>query len=399
MFQYWNSPGNVMSAAKPVRVGIVGANWSLKVHGTAWRMRPGVEVAAVCTAHRETAEAAAQAFGVPKAYWNVEEMAGDPDIDVIDVGSRPAFRYDMVKAAFAGGKHVYDALPFAVDARKARDQLDAQRKAGKVGIVDAQFRWVPAGMQMKRLVDQGFLGTPLGFNVQLLLPLLKRERGVYPLCVYPEGGISPYRWLAEPESGASGWRNFGSHTVLFLTHLLGEVEQAAGVVRTGVPQWKLPDGSDITSKTADLGSATLCLKNGAIGNLQTGWCQPDGAYLRVEVWGDRGRLLLEDPTFGDGISARLYAAECATHDLARPQGQQVDIPASLYEVPGTNFTKGTAPPYMVSMGWMFHDMVRTIREGGAGSPNFAEAYHAHRVVEAVMQSQQSGRWVKVDEVG
>ena len=55
---------------RPLRIGIVGANWSLKVHGTAWRMLPGIEVGAVCTAHRETAEAAAQMFGVPKAYWD-----------------------------------------------------------------------------------------------------------------------------------------------------------------------------------------------------------------------------------------------------------------------------------------------------------------------------------------
>jgi predicted dehydrogenase len=54
-------------AHAPLRVGIIGANWSLKVHGTAWRLLPDVEVAAVCTAHRETAEAAAQAFGLAKA--------------------------------------------------------------------------------------------------------------------------------------------------------------------------------------------------------------------------------------------------------------------------------------------------------------------------------------------
>jgi predicted dehydrogenase len=382
-----------------LRVGVIGANWSLKVHGTAWRMLPGVEVAAVCTAHRETAEAAAQAFGVPKAYWNVADLAADPDIDVIDVGSRPSYRYDMVKAAFEGGKHVYDALPFAVDARKASELLDAQRRAGRVGIVDAQFRWVPAGQQMKSLVGQGFLGQPLGFNVQLLLPLLKRDGRAYPLCVYPEGGISPYRWLADATSGAGGWRNFGSHTVLFLTHLLGEVDQAVGATRTGVRQWQLPDGTDILPDTEDLGCATLCLKNGAIGNVQTGWCVPDGAYLRVEVWGDRGRLLLEERTFGDGVSARLYAAENGTQDAGRALGEWVDIPRALYEVPGTNFTKENAPPYMVSMGWMFHDMVRTIREGGPGSPSFAEAWQAHRVVEAVLHSQQTGRRVRIDEVG
>jgi predicted dehydrogenase len=386
-------------AADKIRIGIIGANWSLKVHGTAWRLLPGIEVAAVCTAHRETAEAAAQQFGVAKAYWDVAELANDPEIDIIDVGSRPSYRYEMVLAALAGGKHVYDALPFAVDSAKARAMLDAQRSVGRVGVVDAQFRWVPAGMQMKRLVSQGFLGQPLGFNVQLLLPLRAYDGKVYPHAVYPEGGISPYRWLADADSGAGGWRNFGSHSVLFLTHLLGEVEQAVGALQTGVKHWKLPDGSEIVPATEDLGSATLQLKNGAIGNVQTGWSVPDAAGLRVEIWGDRGRLLLVDPTFGDGISARLYAGDARMGEFGQPKGEWIDIPADLYRVPGTSFTKESAPPYMVSMGWMFHEMVQAIRAGGKGSPSFEEALHAHLVVEAVVQSHKSRRWVRIAEVG
>lgn len=148
-----------------VRVGIIGANWSLKVHGTAWRQLPGVEVAAVCTAHRETAEAAAAAFGVPKAYWNVEDLAADPDIDIIDVGSRPAYRPDMVMAALNNGKHVYDALPFAVTLDQAKAQAELARNNGLVGTVDAQFRWVPAAMQMKAMIDAGAIGSVKGFKV------------------------------------------------------------------------------------------------------------------------------------------------------------------------------------------------------------------------------------------
>lgn len=383
----------------PLRVGIIGANWSLKVHGTAWRLLKDVEITAVCTAHKETAETAAQTFGIPTAYWNVADLAADPDIDIIDVGSRPSFRYDMVTAALAGGKHVYDALPFATDAGKARNMLDAQQRAGRVGIVDAQFRWVPAGMHMKSLIVQGYIGQPLGFNVQLLMPLQRQNDRPYPFCVYPEGGISPYHWLADATSGAGGWRNFGAHTVLFLTHLLGPVEQAMGATRTGVPKWTLPDGTELIPGTEDLGCATLCLANGAIGNLQTGWSVPDSACLRVEVWGDRGRLLLEDPSFGDGISARLYAGAAGKGEYGRPLGQWLDIPAALYAVPGTPFTKENAPAYMVSMGWMFHDMVRTIREGGPGSPSFAEAHHAQQVVEAVIESQRSGRRLHVADMG
>ncbi len=110
------------------RVGIIGANWTLKVHGSAWQRFPGVEVAAVCTAHRETAEAAAREFGIPKAYWNVEEMCADPDIDIVDVGSRPSFRYDMVMTALKAGKHVYNALPFALNLDAAQSQRDLARK-------------------------------------------------------------------------------------------------------------------------------------------------------------------------------------------------------------------------------------------------------------------------------
>jgi predicted dehydrogenase len=116
------------------------------------------------------------------------------------------------------------------------------------------------------------------------------------------------------------------------------------------------------------------------------------------VWGDKGRLLLEDPTFGDGISARLYAGKNGHGQYGAPLGEWLDIPAEYYLVPGMQFTKATAPPYMVSMGWMFHDMVRSIREGRPGSPNFGEAYHAQRVVEAVIRSQQAGQWLRIDEI-
>ncbi|WP_429579505.1 Gfo/Idh/MocA family protein [Paraburkholderia youngii] len=112
------------------------------MHGSAWRLLPDVEVAAVCTAHRETAEAAAKAFGVPRAYWDVADLVADPTLDIIDVGSRPSYRYDMVMAALNAGKHVYDALPFAVDTEHALAQSELAAKKGLVGVVDAQFRWV-----------------------------------------------------------------------------------------------------------------------------------------------------------------------------------------------------------------------------------------------------------------
>jgi predicted dehydrogenase len=378
-----------------VKVGIISANWSLKVHGSAWRLLPGVEVTAICTAHRETAEAAAQAFGIRKAYWDYERMTADPELDIIDIGTRPSFRQPMVLAALRNGKHVYSALPFAPTLAGAEQMHQEQVRNQRVGIVDAQFRWVPAAQHMKHLIDEGYIGKPLAFNIQLFLPLSVDGERVFPYSVYPEGGLTPYKWLAEKESGAGGWRNFATHALLLVTHLLGKVDDASGCVSKGVSRWDLPDGTTLIPQNEDLGQATLRLTSGVTGTVQTGWCVPDTEGLRLEIWGDRGRLLLVDPRFGDGISARLYAGKGRVGAYGDPNGAWVDIPARYFEVPGTGFSKQNAPPYMVSMGWMFHDMLKTIRVGGSGSPSFCEAVHVQQVVEAVLRSSDAGSRIRI----
>lgn len=381
-----------------VRIGIIGANWTLKVHGMIWRQLPGVELAAVCTAHQETAEAAAAAFGIPKAYWDVADLVADPDIDIIDVGSRPAFRPDMVMAALNAGKHVYNALPFALTLDQAKAQADLARQKGLVGVVDAQFRWGPAALQMKQMIDNGYVGTILGFNMHLSMPLWERDGRTYPLSAYPEGGMAPYLWLADKASGGSGWRNFGTHSTLFLSHLLGPVATVSGMQATGLKQWDLPDGTTLKPDTADLGCAVLQLENGAIGTLQTGWCVPDTEVMRIEIWGDRGRLVYTDPTFGDGASARLYAGPLREKEFGTLTGGMVDVAPEHYAVPDTPWNKDNAPPYMVAMSWMFHNMLEAIEGRRPASPSFEEALHAHKVVTALELSSETGRRIALSEL-
>lgn len=381
-----------------LKVGIIGANWSLRVHGSIWRRIAGVEVAAVCTSRQETAERAAADFGIPKAYWSHEEMAADPDLHIIDVGTRPAFRFPMVMAALRNGKHVYNALPFAVSLADAQTMARTQAEAGTVGVVDAQFRWIPEAQKMKAMIDAGFIGRPLGCNVQLLLPLFQREDGKsYAHCAW-SGQTDPYLWLAERESGGSAWRNFASHSMLFLTHLLGPVEEATGMLTTGVPEWHLPDGSTLTPETHDLGSATIRLKNGAIGSLQAGWCVPDTEGWRVEVWGDKGRLLLTDPSFGNAPLAELYAGDARFIEFPQRTCHRVKIEPEWYDVPGVVADPGVPRP-MVAYDYMFRNMVDAIRGTAKASPSFAEAADIHRFVEAVELANAERRWVRMEELG
>jgi hypothetical protein len=144
--------------ARKLRVGVIGANWTLNVHAPAWRMLPDVEVTAICTSREQTAKAAAQAGGIEKAYWNVTEMVQDPELDIIDVGTKPALRQDMVMAALEAGKHVYNCLPFAMSRESAEAMRDVAQAKGLVGAVDAQWRWTPAIRRMKEMIDEGAIG-------------------------------------------------------------------------------------------------------------------------------------------------------------------------------------------------------------------------------------------------
>ena len=65
--------------SNPLRVGFIGATgrWGPRAHIPALTRLPETELYAVCTAHEDTAKAAAQKYGVERAYSDDEPAAED----------------------------------------------------------------------------------------------------------------------------------------------------------------------------------------------------------------------------------------------------------------------------------------------------------------------------------
>src|SRR3984893_17093114 len=100
--------GNAM--ADKIRVGIVGATvtqggsgWGAHAHVPALHALPEYELKAVCTAHVETAQASAAAFGAELAFHTFEDMVSQPDIDLVVVSVRVPGHYDLVMQALEAG--------------------------------------------------------------------------------------------------------------------------------------------------------------------------------------------------------------------------------------------------------------------------------------------------------
>ena len=87
-----------MASSSKIRVGIVGASpnrgFASIAHIPALRALPQFEIAAVCTARQESAEAAARHYGVPLAFSDPEKLARHP----MSISSRSASRCPTITA-------------------------------------------------------------------------------------------------------------------------------------------------------------------------------------------------------------------------------------------------------------------------------------------------------------
>ena len=121
---------------KPLRVGIVGADasgqgWAPLSHLPALKLLPEYELAAVCTAHADTAAAAAAKYGVARAFHDYNAMLAEPDLDLVSVVVKVPSHREVVIAALNAGKNVYCEWPLGANlARGGRDGR-ARRRQGR----------------------------------------------------------------------------------------------------------------------------------------------------------------------------------------------------------------------------------------------------------------------------
>lgn len=365
-----------------LRVGIISAAWGAMAHLPAWRAVEGVEVVGICTSRQETAEAAAARYAIPRAFWDAQTMIADPDIDIIDCGTRPSVRHPMVLAALKAGKHVYNGIPFAADLDRARELHQASQSAKGAAIVDAYSQWLPAHQAAKRMIDDGFLGQPFGGTCIFNLSLYNKPIPQF-----------PYNWFSEGGHGVSALRNLGSHMLHTLHYLFGDVEEVIAEDGQLLKEWKFPDGSVIVPETNDFANMLVRFKSGLLMQFQVSWSASVGRGWHVEAFGSEGRIVAASPSFPTSTDLTLHAAPVGSRVL-----EQVDIPEELMRPAGISI----GPDYPVQaahgMAISIQHMIKAIDGNDAAAPGFDQAWSVERVLEAARRSSDERRWVRIAEI-
>jgi predicted dehydrogenase len=149
-----------MSAAPPLRVGILGAS-RVAVYALAEPARRSSRVEAACVAARdpERARRFAGEHGVPRVVESYEALVCDREVDAVYVGLPASLHCAWTLRALAEGKHVLCEKPFASNAEEAERMVAEAGARGLVSMEAFHWRYHPLAAKVRDIVRGGELGA------------------------------------------------------------------------------------------------------------------------------------------------------------------------------------------------------------------------------------------------
>ncbi len=116
-------------AKQEIRVGLIGAGGNTKLrHIPGFQAIDGVRICSVCNRSEESSRAVAEEYGIPGIGMTWRDVVGDPEIDVICIGTWPYMHAEISIAALNAGKHVLCEARMAMNLEEAEQMAAAHAK-------------------------------------------------------------------------------------------------------------------------------------------------------------------------------------------------------------------------------------------------------------------------------
>jgi predicted dehydrogenase len=305
-------------------------------------------------------------------------MLREEALDLVVVATPNYLHHDMTIAALASEAHVVCEKPLALDTEQARDMTMRAVAARCVHFVPFIWRFVPAVMYVKEMIDAGFIGQPYHIDVRYFVQGWGDPAG-------------PMRWqYSRAQAGSGSLANLGSHLIHVVQWWLGPIRRVSALATTAVKERLGPDGSEVPvdvddscrflAELDDGTPVTFSLSSIAYVrrvNVEIALCGSDGSILFQEDWGAP-----------DASVGRIWATRAGD-----PGPSAVSIPERLtgeFLDSPDYFT-----PFRSCFDRMAREVVEAIWEGRDAAPSFHDGLFVQEVLDAVLQSAREERWAMV----
>jgi predicted dehydrogenase len=228
------------------------------------RQSSALEILAVASRQRDSAERYAADNGIERAYGGYDALLADPDIDAVYISLPNSMHVEWTVKALAAGKHVLCEKPMGRRAADVQMAFDVAEREGRLLMEAFMYRHNPQTRRLVELLEAGAVG---------------RVRLIRSAFSFAAGDPANVRLLKALDGGAL--MDVGSYCVSGSRLIAGEPERVAAEQMTG------GDGVDIVF------AATMRFADDVLAHFDAGLALDTRDAL--EVVGDEGTLFLDDP--------------------------------------------------------------------------------------------------------
>ncbi len=259
VIRFGNGMVGGMDATDTIKWGILATGSIADSFATDLALVPGNELLAVGSRRLDAAQEFADRHGAARAHGSYEDLANDPEVDVIYVATPHGRHLDDVRLCFETGKHVLCEKALTMN---ANDSAALVTEARDRGLFFAEAMWMRTNPHIRRiqeLTSSGVCGELLQVRAELgFAAPADRTR------------------LWDPALGASALLDVGIYPLTFAYLMLGE---PSDIVAAGT----LSDrGIDVSAGTV------LTYPSGAVATIA--WTQVAGGDNSAVVAGPDGRI-------------------------------------------------------------------------------------------------------------
>lgn len=367
-------------------IGLIGYKFMGKAHSNAYRQVsaffpevPKPRMVAISGRDEAAVALAADQYGWDGYATDYRALIAREDIDIIDVSTPGYLHHSVVMDAFADGKHVFCEKPLANTLGEAAEMVRAWQAAGTIGMINFNYRKVPAVMLAKKLIDEGRLGEIRHFRARYLQDWLHDAN-------------APMSWRLQREFAGSGaLGDIGAHITDLAHMLIGPIVAVTGSLITAVPSRPLEyPTADATQGDVTVDDWTAYLaqfKNGCTGVFEASRLATGRKNQNTfEINGSKGSIAFD---LEDMNELQVYLDD----DDALVRGFH-----SVLVTDGSHPLVGNWWPTGHVIGWehthvhQVRDLLLAWEQGGQPQPDFADGFRCQAVLDAVERSASSGQW-------
>jgi dihydrodiol dehydrogenase / D-xylose 1-dehydrogenase (NADP) len=224
-------------------------------------------IVAVGSRRRETAAEFAAQWGIHKCFVGYEEVAADPDVDIVYIGTPGVFHRRDVSMCLNNGKHVLCEKALTVNADEAWEVVNLARQK-RLFLMEAMWtRFFPTHARVRELLADEALGELRG----LIAPFVATVPA------------DPQNRFYDINLGAGVLLDLGSYGVSWAYDLFGAPEEVTGLAVFG------DTGADYQS------ACLLRFARGQIATITASMISYD--VKEAVVYGNRGKIVVHEPWY------------------------------------------------------------------------------------------------------